>query len=75
MTGKELGQEDAFPGPDNWSVLTKREYFAGLAMQGLIIEPCSSKDLEQFSAVAVQHADALLDALAEEETPDADEND
>lgn len=41
--------------------LTKREYFAGLAMQGLIIE--SVDGLEDIAPLAVQHADALLAEL------------
>jgi len=52
--------------------LTKREYFAGLAMQSLISNPNIKRprendewknDLKTFSRVAVEYADALLTAL------------
>lgn len=46
--------------------LTKREYFAGEAMQGLIssddyLEISSAKELAK---IAVSHADALIEELA-----------
>ena len=44
--------------------LTKREHFAGLAMQSMILDP--SEALVGFDDVAeeaVKHADALLEAL------------
>ncbi len=48
------------------SGLTKREYFASMAMQGLIssddyLEIESAKELAK---IAVSHADALLEELA-----------
>jgi len=58
--------------------LTKREHFAGLAMQALISNPDIKRprdndewknDLKTFSSIAVEYADALLTAL---ETPQQD---
>jgi hypothetical protein len=40
--------------------LTKREYFAAMAMQGLIAWPTGTQDI---AAEAVEHADALIKAL------------
>lgn len=56
--GEKTGYEIKFGG------LTKREYFAGLAMQGLIANqryPYSSARLTEMS---VEMADALLNALS-----------
>ena len=53
-----------------YSGLTKREYFAGLAMQGLLANPNikrPSGDYEkeniEFAEVCVKYADALLNEL------------
>ena len=47
--------------------LTKREYFAGLAMQGLLADPITNQvEREEFGEIAVAYADALLAALAVE---------
>jgi hypothetical protein len=43
--------------------LTKREYFAGLAMQGLLHGPTAAMAAD-YAANAVQMADALLAALS-----------
>jgi hypothetical protein len=52
--------------------LTKREYFAGLAMQALISNPEIQRprqndnlesDLESFSQIAIEYADSLLKEL------------
>lgn len=44
--------------------LTKREYFAGLAMQGLLSDNEWSNDpVDRVAGWAVKHADALLAAL------------
>lgn len=49
--------------------LTKREYFAGLAMQGLLSNSSVIKDnngkLDNYGKAAVELADALLEALNE----------
>jgi hypothetical protein len=53
--------------------LTKREYFAGLAMQGLLANPYYAAEAHMTSgtveSAALFHADALLAAL---EPPHAD---
>jgi hypothetical protein len=43
--------------------LTKREYFAGLAMQGMLSNPETYGDREIMMQVAVENADALLKEL------------
>ena len=45
--------------------LTKREHFAGLAMQGMLSSPKSHGTFEQFADSSVNFADALLKALEE----------
>jgi hypothetical protein len=40
--------------------LTKREYFAGLAMQGMLSNPTTYGDREIMMIEAVKNADALL---------------
>lgn len=56
--------------------LTKREYFAGLAMQGLMTaiynykrEYIGQMTPEWISECALKQADGLIKALAEEKTP------
>ena len=59
------GKQSAFP-DEYGSGLTKREYFAGLAMQGLYAgDRDNGFDAEGVAAYAVQTADALLKALEE----------
>jgi hypothetical protein len=55
--------------PGNWNGLTKLEYFACLAMQGIISSYPNFGDLnEEFAArVAVTHAKALIDELKKEQ--------
>lgn len=48
------------------SGLTKREYFAAMAMQGLLARN-ETGTVEQFTAIAVTAADALIEALNKEE--------
>jgi hypothetical protein len=45
-------------------VLTKREYFAALAMQGILTKNNSTKEV--IAEMAVEHADALIKALNKE---------
>ena len=45
--------------------LTKREYFAGKAMQGLLASHGSSRGQDYIAHWAVCNADALIAALAE----------
>jgi hypothetical protein len=40
--------------------LTKREYFAGLAMQAIISSPHREYDYEETADYAIEHADALI---------------
>ena len=62
--------EAAFPliSSDGMSVnqgLTKREYFAGLAMQGILAKKFDSKseDIDDTIMSSIEYADALLKAL------------
>lgn len=55
---------------DPWSGITKREYFAGLAMQGLLslydgqsIVP-NENNVNYMAELSVKSADALLEALS-----------
>ena len=49
---------------DIFSGLTKREYFAGLAMQGMIREDVERVDCkDDIAAHSIRYADALLKAL------------
>lgn len=71
-TGKELGNEPVFPadGNPNLNYLTKREYFAGLVMQGLISSETEDYNFGHFSNLAeqaVKRADALLNELSTNE--------
>jgi hypothetical protein len=50
---------------NNHDGLTKREYFAGLAMQGLLASGPHDCDLRGIAYDAVCAADALLKALEE----------
>lgn len=67
MTNKHNGNESAFPlqEPPYMVGLTKREYFAGLAMQGMITARWNERLMEAdaLAGLAVKHADALLLAL------------
>lgn len=45
--------------------LTKREYFAAAAMQGLVVFEGHSAEPAEAAKLAVQYADALIDALNE----------
>lgn len=53
------------------SGLTKREYFAAMAMQGILSGPCSrdgvpSREWLDAARESVKVADALIDALSQE---------
>lgn len=67
---RDIGDEPAFPmvGPSLDDTrycygLTKREYFAALAMQGIIASPDSDCTPEEAAKTAVMDADALLAEL------------
>ena len=46
--------------------LTKREYFAGLVLQGLAVDPQPDVSLKEYASMSVRMADALLAALEEQ---------
>ncbi len=60
---------DAF-GSDNTCGLTKREYFAALALQG-VLASCVNADphADTAATMAVEYADALIAALNSTTTP------
>ena len=72
----ENGKQGAFACPDNgteytttWQGqvgLTKREYFAGLAMQGMLSLPKNYGDKQIMINVAIEYADELLKQLESE---------
>lgn len=70
-----LPNEPAFPlyGPAGEATgLTKREYFAGLAMQGLQAHPLTGENTTLWiAATSVEMADALLAELQKAEAPHA----
>jgi hypothetical protein len=45
--------------------LTKREFLAAMAMQGLLANSAIDMTPRDFATCAVKHADVLLDALAQ----------
>lgn len=53
-----------------WSGLTKRELFAAMAMQGLLADSTNpvANEYSEYATFAVEHADALLVALAEDQS-------
>ena len=60
--------EPAFPAytgnKENWVFgLTKREYFAAMAMQGLLANSTSSGHIRSCALDSVDAADALIEAL------------
>lgn len=60
-----LGNDAAFPcGVDHYGGLSKREYFAALAMQGLLAGDAEFQmSASQIAVHAVDQADALIIAL------------
>lgn len=79
MTGKELGQQPAYPygleknkhTVHDYLGQTKREAFAASVMQGLLADPQVLRAgtegiVRAYAVVAVDYADALLDELAKE---------
>jgi hypothetical protein len=46
--------------------LTKREYFAAMALQGFIANPDNLQTAERFAFAAVKMADALIEELNKE---------
>ena len=71
MTAKELGEQPVTGHGDGFgnvfNSLTKREWFAGLAMQGhCSLESLIETDPETIANWSLQVADALLSELAKE---------
>ena len=71
MTKGELNgkQHVHFVDGDNYSGINKREYFAGLAMNGLSSDPemdFSITNIKQLCEVSVKIADTLLEELSKE---------
>jgi hypothetical protein len=58
------GEYDAFPNQDGGG-LTKREWFAGMALQGLLGNADLYVDIESKVPYAIDFADAILKRLAE----------
>jgi hypothetical protein len=48
--------------------LTKREYFAVMALQGLLTDNESPNSREEFAGYAVKFADALIEELSKTKT-------
>jgi hypothetical protein len=60
----EKNQSCAFPVRNKLQFgLTKREYFAAIALQGLLANQGKTLGLEHAAAVAVNYADALIEEL------------
>lgn len=72
MSNTKLKQadENAFPTSNEcYGGLTKREYFAGLAMQGLLANSAEDelqRGVGRIAHISVEHADALLAELDKE---------
>jgi hypothetical protein len=61
---KANGRENAFP-DQRWKGLTKREWFAGMALQGLLANHENRTSYEAIAVDAIRYSDALLKQLAE----------
>jgi len=61
------GNDTAFPSncEDDTNGLTKREYFAAMAVAGFAADPSCESDGPQCAGAAVEWADALIAALNE----------
>ena len=65
ITGTESAYPTSFKKHDDIG-LTKREYFAGLAMQGLVSRAGENPSVALDTELAVNLADALLEALEDD---------
>ena len=68
MTRPVQDDQAAFPGDENKYFdpelgLTKREYFAAAALQGLLANPNRVRSFDEYGPSAVLAADFLIDAL------------
>jgi len=59
-----MSNAQAFPCSSGTGGLTKREYFAALAMQGMLANSGREASDEAFAIASVNLADALLEALS-----------
>ncbi len=65
--GQENGEQKvSYIEGDPYSAITKREYFAGLAMQGYIVQRHAQDDMDRnkLAEWSVKMADELLEALS-----------
>lgn len=81
MTGKELGQQRVASAEYHGDTLlteeqatyyrglTKREYFAGLAMQGRCANSNMMQSVNVIARMSVKDADAILEELAKDQKP------
>jgi hypothetical protein len=64
--GQKNGEQKApYVEGDAWSGLTKREYFAGQILSGMMANINHSEDHIVYAQQAVAYADALFEALSE----------
>lgn len=67
MSGEKNGNENAYPQGSHSNGLTKREYFAAMALQGCLAQTKTINEPREFlnraAKVSVSFADALLAAL------------
>lgn len=68
INGNDLAHQDfQMDGTAAWKTggLTKREYFAAMAMQGFCdrVGMCNYREMEVAAQMAVDYADRLIDAL------------
>lgn len=65
MSTQTIGTHDAFPATEDMAGgLTKREYFAAMALQSAITLPWAQGNPNQAASTAVSFADCLIRALA-----------
>lgn len=58
------GPNAAFPyPPDGYEGMTMREWYAGMAMQGLLAGPEDTEDPREVAARAIAMADSMLRAM------------
>ncbi len=67
--GHITGETCSETGHTDFYGLTKREYFAGLAMQGMLADPSRNLFPQQYAEMAIEVADALLAELAKPKQP------
>lgn len=64
MKARTFHDDFAFPSDDvTYQGLTKREYFAAMAMQGLVTKSLSYNTIQDFAKMSVKAANALITEL------------